>query len=239
LLFVVAEPLLRRRLPTPLVKICGLREPEHARAAALAGADLLGFLFAPSKRRIDAETARVCIAAAREVARDDPFIAVGVFANATAEEMNDVAEVAGLDLLQIHGNQDATIGSRLRRPFYTAVHPSPGISVDEVGATLAAHADATKPPIAFMIDGYHAERPGGQGIRADWGLAHVLARSWPIVLAGGLNAENVGEAIRTVMPIGVDVSSGVETDGRKDVEKIEAFVRAARRGFDKLTQTEG
>ncbi len=222
------------------MKICGLREPEHARATILAGADLLGFMFAPSsKRKIDAETARLCIAAAREVERQTPFIAVGIFVNASADEMNDVAEIAGLDLLQVHGNQDATIGSRLKRPFYAALHPSPGATADDVDAMLAAQSRAPASPIAFMIDGYHAEQPGGRGIRADWGLAHVLARRWPIVLAGGLNAENVGEAIRVVRPIGVDVSSGVETDGRKDVEKIEAFVRAARRGFDATIRTEG
>jgi len=206
----------------------------HARAAAAAGADLLGFVFAPSKRQVNKATAHACIEAAREVARDTPFLVIGVFVNATAAEMNGVADVAGLDLLQLHGNEDAALGAHVKFPLVSALHPAPDTSLAGVDATIAAQANAGCPPIAFLIDGYHPTQAGGQGIRADWGMASELARRWPIVLAGGLNAENVEEAIRTVGPVGVDVSSGVETDGRKDVAKIVAFVEAARRGFDRI-----
>jgi phosphoribosylanthranilate isomerase len=227
----VAEKALAFGFPRQSVKVCGLREPRHAQAAVTAGADLLGFVFAPSKRRVDAVTARACIEAARGVTGERRFLAVGVFASATAEEMNETAERAGLDLLQVHGNADATIGNRLRRPYLVAVHPSPEMSASDVEAVFDAYRRSAAPPLAFLIDGYRVGQLGGQGVRADWNLARELARCRPVVLAGGLNAENVGEAIRTVGPIGVDVSSGVETEGSKDGAKIGAFVRAAREGF--------
>jgi phosphoribosylanthranilate isomerase len=217
--------------PRQSVKICGLRDPEHARAAVAAGADLLGFVFAPSRRRVDAKTAAVCIDAASGVEGDRRVLAVGVFMSATADEMNETAESAGLDLLQIHGNEDATIGKRLRRPYVLALHPSPEMTARHVESAITSYVCSPRPPVAFLIDGYQIGQLGGQGIRADWRLARQVAQGRPVVLAGGLTPENVGEGIRAVAPIGVDVSSGVETDGIKDVAKICAFVRAAREGF--------
>jgi phosphoribosylanthranilate isomerase len=230
----VVDPNVESDLFRRAVKICGLREPAHARAAAAAGADLLGFVFAPSRRRVDTATARACISRAREGARGRTFLAVGVFTAAVAEEMNETAAAAELDLLQLHGNDDATIGERLRCPFVVALHPSPDMTVADIEATISAYMGSGRPPVAFLIDGYRAGQFGGQGIRADWGLARELARRWPVILAGGLNADNVSEAILTVAPTGVDVSSGVETDGIKDIEKIRAFVHAAREGFARL-----
>jgi phosphoribosylanthranilate isomerase len=171
----------------------------------------------------------------RELVGDASFLAVGIFVNATADELNETAEVAGLDLLQLHGNHDTAIGARLSRPYVVAFHPPPATSVSGVEPMIAAIATSPRPPIAYHIDGYQAGQLGGQGIRADWSLASELARRWPIVLAGGLSADNVGDAIRAVAPMAVDVSSGVETDGTKDAAKIKAFVRAARRGFSNLT----
>lgn len=224
--------------PRRSVKICGLREPEHARAAVAAGADLLGFVFAPSKRRVDAATARSCLEAARGFMGDKPFLAVGVFTAASAEEMNETAELAGLDLLQLHGNEDASLGQGLWRPFVVALHPSPEMTAAAVEAAIATYLDSTRPPVAFMIDGYNAGQFGGQGIRADWNLAREVARRVPVVLAGGLTPDNVAAAIGAVSPVGVDVSSGVETDGVKDVAKIGAFVRAARKAFAESHPTE-
>lgn len=230
----MAEPARPTTLPRSAVKICGLRTPEHAQAAVSAGADLLGFVFAPSKRQIDAVTARDCIQRAREAAVGRTVIAVGIFVDASVDEMNQVAEIAGLDLLQLHGNSDATIGGRLRHPFVAAFHPSPELTVEDVDTTIGAFASQPQAPIAFLIDGFQVGQLGGQGIRADWNLTRELARRWPIILAGGLTSENVAEAIRVVAPVGVDVSSGVETAGTKVVAKIEAFVRAARQGFAEL-----
>lgn len=223
------------RLVTPCiaegsVKICGLREPEHARFAADAGADLLGFIFAPSKRQITAEVARDCILAARESLSSRP-IAVGVFANASIGEMNEVAEIAGLDLIQIHGNADQIDRSLLTRPILTALHPSPEQTSIDIDEEMQRLSQAPEAPLAYLIDGFRPGAFGGLGVRADWHLAHSLATRWPIILAGGLDPENVAEAIATVAPRAVDVSSGIETEGRKDPTKIEAFIHAAKSGF--------
>lgn len=213
------------------VKICGLREPEHARIAAEAGADLLGFIFAPSRRQITAEIARDCVLAARESSSRRTLM-VGVFVNASIDEMNDVAETAGLDLIQIHGNVDQIDRSLLLRPSLTALHPPPEKSSEDVSVEIRKLAQTSGAPLAYLIDGFRPGAFGGLGVRADWELAHSLATRWPVILAGGLDQENVAEAIARVSPRAVDVSSGVETEGKKDSAKIEAFIRAAKSAFN-------
>jgi phosphoribosylanthranilate isomerase len=217
------------------VKICGLREPAHARVAADAGADLLGFIFAPSRRQITAEVARDCTQTARESSSSSPLM-VGVFVNASVREMNEVAEFAGLDLIQIHGNANQIDRSLLARPILTALHPSPEQTSSDIDEEIRKLSLESGAPLAYLIDGFRPGEFGGLGVRADWEVAHELATHWPIILAGGLNSENVGEAISTVSPRAVDVSSGVETEGRKDPAKIEAFVRAAKSGFSQLLE---
>jgi phosphoribosylanthranilate isomerase len=98
-------------------------------------------------------------------------------------------------------------------------------------AEIGRYRSAPLPPLGFLVDGYVAEFAGGAGVRADWRLATEIAAAIPILLAGGLEPDNVGEAIRQVRPLGVDVSSGVEIDGVKDARRIEAFIRAARTAF--------
>lgn len=212
------------------VKICGLREPAHARVAADAGADLLGYIFAPSKRQITPEVARDCILAARKSSLGNPLM-VGVFVNATVEEMNDVAEIAGLDLIQLHGNTSPVDRSLLARPSLLALHPMPEQTTDNINEEIQRRSREPGAPLAYLIDGFRPGAFGGLGVRADWDLAYSLATRWPVILAGGLNPDNVAEAIATVSPRAVDVSSGVETEGRKDPGKIEAFIRAAKVGF--------
>jgi phosphoribosylanthranilate isomerase len=219
-------------IPEGAVKICGLREPVHARVAAEAGADLLGFVFAPSKRQITAEVARDCILFARE-STDKRLLTVGVFVNATVEEMNKSAEIAGLDLIQIHGNAESIDRTKLARPCLTTLNPSPEMLPDDVSAMIRLLAQSPGVPLAYLIDGYRAGEHGGIGVLADWNLARVLARAWPIVLAGGLTPDNVGEAIAAVSPRAVDVSSGIESEGTKDAAKIESFIRAAKAAFNK------
>ena len=216
---------------TGLVKICGLREPAHAAAAAAAGADLIGFIFAPARRQVAPETARECIAAARDAAGERRVMAVGVFVDAEPDEINRVVEEAGLDVVQLHGAEPPEMLGELSVPAVKVFRPRS----DETIATMLAAADrylgAARPPAGILFDGYSEKGMGGEGIRADWTLAAEIARVRPIMLGGGLDAENVAAAIARVGPVGVDVSSGVESDGGKDPVRIEAFVAAAREAF--------
>lgn len=232
----VSSPALRedsvpRLLADGSVKICGLRQPEHAVAAAAAGADLLGFVFAPTRRRVTPEQARCCIDAARAAVGSRRVLAVGVFVDATVAEMNAVAEIAGLDLLQLHGYEPPAALGSLNRPALKAVSPPIGSDGAAVSRVLDDFGGAPTRPIAFLIDGHSPTASGGAGARADWALAQRLAVRYPVLLAGGLDADNVGAAIAMVHPIGVDVSSGVETEGVKDLSRIVAFVAAAKLGF--------
>lgn len=221
------------------VKICGLREPEHAAAAAAAGADLLGFVFAPARRRVTIDQARRCIDAARMADGTRRFLAVGVFVDARAAEMNAVAEMAGLDLVQLHGNESPTTLRQLDRPALKAVRSPPGADPTAVSRVLDEFGRGPTKPLAFLIDGHSATVAGGAGVRADWRLARRLALRHPLLLAGGLEPENVAAAIAAVRPLGVDVSSGVESEGVKDSARIAAFVAAARLGFRALAERPG
>ena len=218
-------------LDRALVKICGLREPVHAQAAAAAGADLLGFVFAPARRQVTPDAARACIVAARSEASSRRVLTVGVFVDASAEEMNAAAEEAGLDLLQLHGDEPPELPAQLTRPVLKALRPPPGSRPVEVERAMERYRSIANTPIAFLIDGYAAKAAGGTGVRADWDLAASLAGDRPVVLAGGLDPGNIADAIAAVRPLAVDVSSGVETDGTKDAAKIAAFVAAAKRAF--------
>jgi phosphoribosylanthranilate isomerase len=217
-----------------LVKICGLREPDQARAAVAAGADLLGFIFAPARRRVEIEVARACVQAAREEAAGRPVLAVGVFVDASAEEMNATAARVGLDLLQLHGSEPPALLPQLRRPVVKAARPPVGTTAGEVEELLALYLSVANAPVAFLLDGYVAAAAGGEGVRADWRLAGDLARRRRRGLAGGLTPDNVAAAVAAVRPLAVDVSSGVESDGVKDARKIAAFVAAAKRAFREL-----
>lgn len=232
----LAYPVIERstELKDRSVKICGLQDPKHARAAVAAGADLVGFVFAPARRQVTGEVARASVAAARDEAGRRGIQAVGVFVNATAGEINRIASYADLDLVQLHGDESAEMLEAVERPVVKALRLPRDTSLETATRLFERYRVASRPPIAFLVDGYSELGSGGEGVQADWSLATLLARSYRVVLAGGLNARNVASAIRAVQPIGVDVSSGVETDGRKDVDKIWSFVQAARAALTSL-----
>lgn len=217
-----------------IVKICGLREPEHAAAAAAAGADLLGFVFAPARRRVGPVIARRCIEAARSVAGERPVFAVGVFVDAEPGEIAAVAAAAGLDLAQLHGSEPPAFAAALQLPAIKALRPPPGASADAVRRQVADFLTAAVPPAAILVDGFDPLAAGGSGASADWGLAASLGASAPVLLAGGLMPETVADAIRVARPLGVDVSSGVEVEGRKEAGRIAGFVAAAREAFENM-----
>lgn len=197
-----------------IVKICGITTTEAALAVAEAGANLIGFVFAPSKRRITP-------AAAAKIAHQLPesLKKVGVFVNESAENIAAIAEEVGLDYVQLHGDESAAFARALGVPVIKA------FSIDD----LDAAAVRDYPCDYFLIDSPGEMYRGGSGRVFQWGrLLELGLDHRKLIVAGGLSAENISAAIAAVQPAGVDVSSGVETDGKKDVEKIKRFVEAAR-----------
>lgn len=198
-------------------KICGITRIEDALVAVEAGADAIGFVFyAKSPRAVDVRQARAIIE------QLPPFVTtVGLFVNASRCELNEILEVVPLDLLQFHGDETPADCEGYHRPWIKALRVRPG---DDLEAACQQYSGAR----GILLDTYVAGVPGGTGEAFDWSL--VPARlSKPIILAGGLSADNVGQAIAQVNPYAVDVSGGVEqAKGIKDASKIEAFMRAVR-----------
>lgn len=201
------------------VKICGITRVEDALAAVAAGADALGFVFWPGSPRA------ITPAAAARIGREvPPFVArVGVFVDAPLQELRDAADVAGLDVLQLHGPLSPDACAGLPRRVLKALSVGPEFRAEDAAA-YASHA------AGVLLDTYSRTSPGGTGVAFDWTRARGLRARLPfLLLAGGLGPENVADAVATVQPHGVDVSSGVETSpGLKDHAKLRAFVAAAR-----------
>ncbi len=188
------------------VKICGLTTPEGVAAALDAGADAIGFVFAPSVRRVTPAAAAALAAPARGRA-----LCVAVTLHPTADEVEGILDVFAPDLLQTDLADAETLSPRARARLLPVLRESGMLPVP--------------PPARVLYEG----AVSGAGRTADWTRAHAVARRTEVLLAGGLNPDNVGEAIRTVRPWGVDVSSGVESaPGVKSPTKIAAFLTAAR-----------
>ncbi len=206
-----------------LVKICGLRTIEQALAAADAGADMLGLVFAVSRRQVSPEQAALIVEAVRAMPHAQRVTVVGLFVNETPERMQAIVHQCGLDAIQLSGDEPSTMAAQL-----------PGIAQFKAIRLDGAPSEAgwldahPAPNVHLLVDAHVPGSYGGAGVLADWHRATELARRRSIVLAGGLTPENVDAAIRQVHPWGVDVSSGVETNGVKDVAKIRAFVAAVR-----------
>jgi phosphoribosylanthranilate isomerase len=200
------------------VKICGLTTVADGRAAAAAGADAVGFVFWPhSSRAVASERAREIAAAL------PPFVArVGVFVDEQPETISRIAGEVGLDVVQLHGDEDPADLERLPRRVVKALRFGDAVR-EAIGVWSGRGA-------GILLDAGSAERPGGTGRRLDWPGVAALRDAAPwLMLAGGLDPENVAEAIRIVGPDAVDVSSGVESaPGVKDPARVAAFVRAAR-----------
>ena len=238
------------------VKICGLTLPEHAVACVEDGVEMIGLVFwERSKRHVSVEQARRvtaalpprtappavtltpgpglwfegCAAAVErliDAGQGRPLV-VGVFADQPVSLMNSIAEAADLDLIQLGGDEPWEMAFQLRRPAIKTLR----VGGDSNAAGLLASVE-TGTASLLLMDAAVPGLPGGAGVRADWDVAADLARSLPVMLAGGLNPDNVPEAVARVQPWAVDVSSGVERDGVKDVVLIDAFVRAARSAGD-------
>lgn len=207
------------------VKICGLRTEEHALAALEAGADFLGFIFAPSRRQVQPETVATIVAAVRAAPGGDRIRCVGVFVNESAERMVEIARIAGLDTLQLSGDEPIAILDTLRQlaPDLEVIKALRLTGSDDEVPWLDAPVS-----IRLLIDAHVPGSYGGAGVVGDWQQAAQLARQRQVLLAGGLHPGNVAQAIAEVQPWGVDVSSGVETEGTKDSAKIRSFIATVR-----------
>lgn len=196
------------------VKICGISTPEAADAAVQAGTDFIGFVFASSKRQITPFKAQ-------EVASFIPSSVkkVGVFVNESIENVKNIAEQVGLDIIQLHGEEAPEYAKQLDYPVIKA------FSVNPENMAQITH----YPCSYYLLDSPIGPNRGGNGTTFDWKLLQQLDIDHnKIILAGGLKPENIQEAIKTAKPVGVDVSSGVETDGQKDIEKINQFIKHAK-----------
>ncbi len=199
------------------VKICGITRIEDALSAAACGCDAIGLVFYTRSPRF--VTPR---RAAEIVAALPPFVsAVGLFVDAPAEEVRAVGGLVQLDLLQFHGEESPDYCRQFGKPYLKAVRVRPGTNLLQYAA---AHAGAS----GLLLDAYAEGVPGGTGMTFDWALIPADLPV-PVILAGGLDAANVAEAVRRVRPYAVDVSGGVEREkGIKDAERIAAFMRGER-----------
>jgi phosphoribosylanthranilate isomerase len=236
------------------VKICGVTRTEDALVAAEAGADFIGLIFAESPRRLSSERAAEIVRALGSPLRDAATVpihqaeaadaagwfrraaqalegllekkrplTVGVFADMDFETVNSIADECGVDLIQFSGGESWRDCLLANRQVIKVLHVREGESAEDVLSGVEAGT-----AVACLLDPQVAGVRGGAGRRLDWEVAARVAREMPIILAGGLTPDNVAEAVRAVRPWAVDVSSGVETGGAKDRDKIRAFIAAAK-----------
>ncbi|MFC4402770.1 phosphoribosylanthranilate isomerase [Gracilibacillus xinjiangensis] len=199
------------------VKICGLMNREAILTAVDAGTDFIGFVFAQSKRQVTKEKAA-------ELAKYIPpnVKKVGVFVNEKLEVIQDIAREVGLDYIQLHGDESPAFCKEIGLPVIKAFHVASKEDLDNVASYECDY---------YLLDSPAGKYRGGNGEKFDWSITKEQDfLNKKILLAGGLHAENVEEAIQEVNPTGVDVSSGVETDSVKDLDKIRAFILAAKKG---------
>ena len=197
------------------VKICGIRSIEAGVAAAENGAWAVGFVFAPSCRRISSADAAAIV---RQLPGD--VKKVGVFVNAPRDEVVQTAQACGLDMLQFHGEES---------PEYCRRWDLPVIKAFAVGDNFTAAALKEYDVTAYLLDSSVQGMRGGTGIAFDWDIAAGIANEIPLIVAGGLTPDNIGTVIKKTCPFALDVSSGVETDGEKDLHKIVSLFREIRR----------
>lgn len=208
-----------------IVKICGLSTPETLDAALDAGADMVGFVFfPPSPRHLAFETARVLAGRVRGRAQK-----VALTVDAEEKFLQSVVEALRPDMLQLHGVESTDRVESLRSTFGLPVMKAVPIAVKDDLARIATYAAVADRLLFDARAPRDATRPGGLGNTFDWRLLQDVKPGVPFMLSGGLDADNVGEALRITRASGIDVSSGVErAPGVKDPDKIRAFIRAAR-----------
>jgi phosphoribosylanthranilate isomerase len=206
------------------VKVCGLMRHEDAAVAAEAGARWLGVILAPGfKRSVTADDARIILGSF-------PVRKVGVFVDEDELILRSVAEKAGVDVLQLHGDESPDFAARMRAAGWEVWKAVRARDADDFSAAAMRYAGSVD---ALLVDGYTPDTHGGAGVRFDWEAVAARRGELPagmrLIAAGGLRPENVASAVRILRPHAVDVSSGVESaPGRKDPQAVRDFVRAVQ-----------
>ena len=217
---------------TPKVKMCGISKVETIPAVVEAKPDYMGLVFAPSKRQVTVEQAKILIeelhrgyakkyGSDTEHDKNDTIKTVGVFVNETVDNLVTIANEANLDAVQLHGDEDEAFIQSLKER--TNVEVWKAIQI-RTAADTEKWIDSSADMLLF--DAYHKDERGGTGEVFDWSSLDAFER--PFMLAGGIDSTNVARAIRTVRPYGIDISSGIETNGVKDDEKITAFTKIVK-----------
>lgn len=217
---------------TPKVKMCGISKVETIPAVVEAKPDYMGLVFAPSKRQVTVDQAKTLVEELHkqytkrynngaEQSNNDEIKTVGVFVNETLDNLVSIATEANLDVVQLHGDEDEAFIQSLKERTNVEVWKAVQIrSAADAEAWIDSSADM------LLFDAYHKDERGGTGEVFDWSCLDEFER--PFMLAGGIDSTNVARAIRTVRSYGIDISSGIETDGVKDNEKITAFTKLVR-----------
>lgn len=205
-----------------IIKICGITSLAAAQAAYGYGADFIGFVFAPSRRRVAPAQAAAIAAQVPRIGR------IGVFVNQPRSEVQAIAKLCRLDFVQLHGDETAEYCQSLDRPVIRALRVDADFSTEHF---TRCSSDVSY----FLLDTISSGNFGGSGITFDWrSIRDRIGRpAQRFLVAGGLTPENVGEAIQILQPDGVDVSGGVETGGEKDPLKICRFILAARQAAER------
>lgn len=220
------------------IKICGIRNLDDALVAAEAGADYIGMVFVPERRRrITPQEGKVIADGVRNSGGNTPRI-VGLFADQSVEEVSGIIDYCGLNLVQLCGQETVKYAGELGCDVIKVVHVAESATTEDDAGTGARVREFSGLGHLVTLDRLVEGIQGGTGQGFDWGVAVSLSQAGhPFLLAGGLTPENVAEAITTVNPWGVDVSSGVETDGDKDHSKIREFLDNARKAAAKSAQS--
>jgi len=208
------------------IKICGITDEIHALAAAEAGADCIGLVFAASKRQVIPARAREIADAVKKSSAATKV--VGVFVNAPVFQVNEIADFCALDVVQLSGDESWEDCSKIANPVIKAIRVGRQ-SLEDICAELSAASRLlARRRFITLLDSEVEGKYGGTGENFNWELAREVARKFQVIIAGGLDPQNVAMLIKRVSPWGVDVSSGVESNGLKDASKIRAFIEAVR-----------
>jgi phosphoribosylanthranilate isomerase len=212
------------------VKICGFQTAEPAIAAIEAGADSIGLVFVENaRRRLTLEQGHELLALFREEVGPAAVEIVGLFADQPLGEVQEHIGLLGLDAVQLCGAEDVRYANQLSVPVQKVIGVDPQVPISaQMPRIMVLQQRHVMAGHRIVIDAKVANEYGGTGVMFDWDIAADLARGLDFSLAGGLTPDNVANAVATVKPWGVDTSSGVETDGVKDIEKVKAFIQAVR-----------
>ena len=214
------------------IKICGISEEAHAVVAAEAGADFIGLVFASSPRQVTPAQAKK-IAKAVEKSGYATEV-VGVFVNMPAPMVNKIADFCHLDRVQLSGGETWEYCRDIAKPIIKTVHVGKHQRSEDICTDLAVGEEALyAQKHIYLLDSEVKGKYGGTGMTFDWSLAGQAAEQFPVIIAGGLTSENVAQVLNMIAPWGVDVSSGVETGGVKDIAKLKALIEAVRRADDR------